>query len=181
MASIVSVEQIKGLAAGSTPNTISIPVGQTLHAPGHVIQVQSTHSTTGVTTTAQETDIVSVAITPKFATSKILIQGHVSTVSNVNHIMVRLYRDSTHIGYGTGSTMSGIISSELDNNNFGNNGNASFGAGGVSYLDSPATSSAITYKFTLYQPGSGQALYINRSPSGYQGASSNLTVMEIAQ
>ena len=32
MASIVSVEQIKGLAAGSTPNTISIPAGQKLVA-----------------------------------------------------------------------------------------------------------------------------------------------------
>lgn len=170
-----------GKIAAATGTTVNIESGHTLHQPGQVIQVASGHSITSSSTTAQETDIVSVAITPKFATSKILIQGHVSTVSNVNHIMVRLYRDSTHIGYGTGSTMSGIISSELDNNNFGSNGNASFGAGGVSYLDSPATSSAITYKFTLYQPGPGSTLYINRSPSGYQGASSNITALEIAQ
>ena len=38
MASIVSVEQIKGLAGGSTPNTITVPTGQSLVAPGHVIQ-----------------------------------------------------------------------------------------------------------------------------------------------
>ena len=182
MASIVSVEQLKGLASGSTPNTISIPAGQTLHAPGHVIQVQSTHTTTGISTTAAETDFISVNITPKSNTSKILIQGHVSTVSNVNHINIKLYRNSVHIGHGTsGSTMNGIISGELDNNNFGGNGNASFGAGGLSYLDSPATTSTITYKLALYQPGAGSALYINRSPSGYQGSSTNLTVMEIAQ
>ena len=157
---------------------------KTLTMPaGHVIQVQSTHTTTGISTTAAETDFISVNITPKSNTSKILIQGHVSTVSNVNHINVKLYRNSVHIGHGTsGSTMNGIISGELDNNNFGGNGNASFGAGGLSYLDSPATTSTITYKLALYQPGGGgSTLYINRSPSGYQGSSTNLTVMEIAQ
>jgi len=47
MASIVSVEQLKGLASGSTPNTISIPAGQkivgadtaSVYAPGMMVQV----------------------------------------------------------------------------------------------------------------------------------------------
>ena len=165
MASELQVTTLKGNPTGANANQILVPANQTLHAPGHVIQVQSTHTTTGISTTAQETDFISVNITPKSNTSKILIQGHVSTVSNVNHINVKLYRNSVHIGHGTsGSTMNGIISGELDNNNFGNNGNASFGAGGLSYLDSPATTSTITYKLALYQPGT-QALYINRSPS----------------
>lgn len=157
-------------------------VNTVVHIPGHIIQVQSTHLTTAISTTAQETDFIFVNITPKFNTSKVLIQGHVSTVSNVNHVNVKLYRNSVHIGHGTdGSTMNGIISSEMDNNNFGGNGNASFGAGGLSYLDSPATTNLITYKLALYQPGTGQALYVNRSPSGYQGSSTNITVMEVAQ
>ena len=170
MASTLTVDNIEGATTADT-----------IHIPGHVIQVQSTHTTTGITTTAAETDFISVSITPKFNNSKILIQGHVSTVSNANHLNIKLYRDSTHIGHGTdGSAMNGIISGELDNNNFGANNNASSGAGGLSYLDSPATTSSITYKLALYQPGTS-TLYVNRSPSGYQGSSTNLTVMEIAQ
>ena len=46
MASIVSVEQIKGLAAGSTPNTITVPTGQkiiasdvgAIKAPGAILE-----------------------------------------------------------------------------------------------------------------------------------------------
>ena len=48
MASIVSVEQIKGLAGGSTPNTITVPTGQSLVAPGHVIQCLHASTTTTI-------------------------------------------------------------------------------------------------------------------------------------
>ena len=76
MASIVSVEQIKGLASGSTPNTVTIPTGQTLHAPGHVIQTIYAQSTSFITsTTASWVEYLSSTITPKLATSKILIQS----------------------------------------------------------------------------------------------------------
>ena len=64
MASIVSVEQIKGLAAGSTPNTITVPTGQkivgtdagSIVAPGQILQrvitkgVATTHESTTSTT-----------------------------------------------------------------------------------------------------------------------------------
>lgn len=76
MASIVSVEQIKGLAAGSTPNTISIPSGQTLHAPGHVIQVTTNNSTGSAISVSSQTwtdSGLSVTITPKFSNSKMVI------------------------------------------------------------------------------------------------------------
>lgn len=60
MASILSVEQLKGLASGSTPNTISIPAGQkiigtdakSIIAPGQVVQMKRVAVNTVTTTTS---------------------------------------------------------------------------------------------------------------------------------
>ena len=59
MASILSVEQLQGLAAGSTPNTVTIPTGQKIVAtdaksiivPGQVVQMKRavTNNVTSVT------------------------------------------------------------------------------------------------------------------------------------
>ena len=77
MASIVSVEQIKGLASGSTPNTVTIPAGQTLHAPGHVLQVKQTYMQTQViystNNSMNNVPELNCTITPKFASSKIFV------------------------------------------------------------------------------------------------------------
>ena len=72
MASIVSVEQIKGLASGSTPNTISIPAGQTLHAPGHILQV--IQGTAGEQVqNAGNIVLINQSFTPKSAGSKFYV------------------------------------------------------------------------------------------------------------
>ena len=84
MASIVSVEQLKGLASGSTPNTISIPAGQTLYAPGHIIQVQkaTVNSRTTFTSTAYTTTPLALNFTPKFANSML----HVMCTSTLAYV-----------------------------------------------------------------------------------------------
>ena len=86
MASIVSVEQIKGLAAGSTPNTITIPSGQkivasdvgAIKAPGAILQLISVEATgnysfnTGSTGTYVDVNALTLNITPKFSNSKFI-------------------------------------------------------------------------------------------------------------
>ena len=57
--------------------------------------------------------------------------------------------------------------------------------GGITYLDSPATTSSTTYSVTVSSNDSGQLIYINRSNadtdnSGHQRNISTITVMEIA-
>ena len=74
--STLHVENLKGPTSGANANKIIVPSGQTLTAPGHVIQMQ--HSTTTgdavATTCSSFTDTgLSLNITPKFATSKILV------------------------------------------------------------------------------------------------------------
>lgn len=88
MASILSVEQIKGLAGSSTPNTITVPAGQkivgtddaSIVSPGCVLQtVQSkwygNHDTTS--TSFVSVDDSQVNITPKYSNSQLLIQYHI--------------------------------------------------------------------------------------------------------
>ena len=88
--STLHVENLKGLSSGGNANKIIVPSGQTLHAPGHVIQMQhasfdgNANSTTG---TSFVDTLVTLNITPKFATSKILVTVHqvVSINDGVNN------------------------------------------------------------------------------------------------
>ena len=86
MASILSVEQLQGLAAGSTPNTITVPTGQkivgtdegSIYAPGMAIQMaeSGTFGDTQQTSSGTWLDTeMFVDIAPKFTNSKIVVMG----------------------------------------------------------------------------------------------------------
>ena len=187
MASIVSVEQLKGLASGSTPNTISIPAGQTLHAPGHVIQVQSVAKTNSfLTSSTSITDVtgLAVTITPKFASSKILVRGFINTgTTTASFVSILLARDSTQIFQGD---LEGVRpQATAMSYEEGNQGVQDTHA--PEFLDSPATTSAITYKFQVRVGSGGGSVSINKSTRHTNNATydmttaSSITVMEIAQ
>ena len=156
-------------------------------ATGTVIQTVSARTQTRTTGSAISLDIVSGVITPTSTSSKILIYGSLSAFSDVNHVGIRLYRNGAHIGDAPevqGSStfnMIQLVSASFDNNNHGNNNNASFGTNAVLFYDSPSSTSALTYLFKLHQPGtSGTNLFVNGSISGtYQNASSNIVLQEI--
>jgi hypothetical protein len=81
---------------------------------------------------------------------------------------------------GTTFSMVQLISGSFDNNNHGNNNNASFGTNAVLFYDSPSSTSALTYVFKLHQPStSGTNLFVNGGPNTYQTASSNIVLQEI--
>jgi len=184
MASILSVEQLQGLAAGSTPNTITIPAGQTLHAPGHVVQVvQSVKTNQSSSTSSSWSDTgLSASITPTSSSSKILVLvdvmfSHEPGYSGSN---LRLLRDATTIYYGTGTGVANFAGSYYN----------AVGSDWVSlrtcanYLDSPASTSSLTYKVQFQ---SLQSVYIGinrtqRVNGTYDPAgASSITLMEIAQ
>ena len=154
---------------------------------GTVIQTVSARTDTRVTGNGLSLDIVSGVITPTSTSSKILIYGSLSAFSDVNHVGIRLYRNGAHIGDapevqgGTTFNMMQLVSASFDNNNHGNNNNASFGTNAVLFYDSPSSTSALTYLFKLHQPGtSGTNLFVNGSISGsYQNATSNIVLQEI--
>jgi len=149
---------------------------------GHILQVQSTTLTTGYSATNSSwTDItgLSVAITPKFASSKVFVLVNICiTASNDHH--ARIVRDSTAIAVGTGQAGSQVP------NTFGyiyNAGGAFIETRSANYLDSPATTSATTYKI---QAKGTASIYVNRSSGDNNAANygrqvSTITVMEVAQ
>ena len=78
MASELTVQTLRGPTSGANADTVLIPSGQTLHAPGHVIQVvrnsfTAAHNTTTSTSYVSMGSPFSLAITPKFSNSIILI------------------------------------------------------------------------------------------------------------
>jgi hypothetical protein len=123
---------------------------------------------------------MSVTITPTSATSKILVFINL-TVGHAggNFSPVNLVRNGTNIAQPT--TSSDHIGTL---NNYAGEGSG-FTAGSaqpqyaLSFLDSPATISALTYKLQIRTTGG--TTYVNTRPASQNGTTvSTLTIMEIA-
>ena len=117
---------------------------------------------------------LSVSITPREATSQIICMGQINTGTSASEfVTVQLMRGATAIGNGTGGTTYNAISS-----------NAFQSASGmwttpIMFLDSPATTSATTYK--LQVKTSAGTSYVNRRASDTAfGGSSSLILMEVS-
>ena len=176
---------------GSTILTVdgsgNITAENNFSATGHVLQVASTTKSDTFSSSANSTwtDItgLSVSITPSSTSNKILVFISIQGVlfrPTLNAVMFRLLRDSTAIGIGdAGGSQNRITLSESTNST------DSFGNASMQYLDSPSSTSALTYKLQFWQDTPANPLYINRTvndsnvPSHGRGISS-ITVMEIA-
>lgn len=153
---------------------------------GSVVQVVSvTKTDTFSISGATFTDIadLSVSITPTSATNKILVVASVSaSASSGQYIgILRFVRDSTAIGIGdTASSRPSVTTAfRSDTDNSWQQSHS------LSFLDSPATTSATTYKIQGASQ-TGGTFYVNRSPQDGDTQSgprsvSTITVMEIAQ
>ena len=170
---------------GSGIGTVTNQFSDANMAAGAVLQVLSaTKIDTQTFSSLTYTDIggLSVAITPRATSSKILIMFHIGGQGqNENsQMIVRIARDSTALSVPSASgsrslaTMAGLYS--------GDNNVAEAGAG--MFLDSPSTTSETTYKLQGAGTTTNNA-YINRPNNlddtiGRVIATSSITVMEIA-
>ena len=150
---------------------------------GQVIQVlQVFKDDLFSTTSTSYVDItgMSVSITPSSASNKILVFAFVGNLVGTSQPYLKLFRNSTEIGGGAGAE--GVIGQTYNGGNV--EGEHYFGSvpslGCV--LDSPATTSSITYKLQIKSYTTGTA-YINRNMydgTGYSGrTASSITVMEV--
>lgn len=142
-----------------------------------ILQVQSTLKTDAFSTTsATFTDVtgVSVSITPRATSSKILVMAHIQgSQGATNDGMFRLMRDSTVIAESTAGTTNGYgqVSASYANAMF---------TISIAFLDSPSTTSATTYKVQTRIVG-GATVFVNRRAADTSyGGSSTITVMEVA-
>lgn len=152
---------------------------------GSVIQTQSTTLTTMWSNTGSsgwyDVPGLSVAITPQLSTSKILLVGNVfgglSDFNNFNYYW-QFVRNSTPVGVGTAGTQNNVTGGH---NMYLSGGSVPFsGSMSGTFLDSPATTSAITYKIQVSPWDSNGTIYVNRRGSGTNNnGTSTITVMEI--
>lgn len=161
--------------AVSGTNTLTLPAltGTILTnaTPGTILQVVNTTFSTRVTSSSStyaDTGM-SLSITPRSTTSKILIlvnMNDVDKVSSDTYAGFRVVRGSTTVV--TFATAASYTQSSATN---------STGCG-VSYLDSPATASSVTYKVQFASNNNTSYIAINDGITGT--ASSNMTLMEVA-
>ena len=165
----------------STNNGTGASSWGTVPPAGTILQVQSTTLTTGYTASnASWTDItgLSVSITPKLDTSKILILASINITASNDH-RSRLMRGSTPIAVGTGQASS---QSQMTFGFHYNSAGAFVETRSMNFLDSPATTSATTYKI---QAEGTSAVFVNRSSTDTDNSSfgrsvSTITVMEVS-
>jgi len=159
-------------------------------ATGKILQVVQTVKTDQFTSTAYAyTDVtgMSVSITPASASNKILINFELQVGGTANnYASFRLLRDSTHIGVPTGSGVLGGGARVGTLGSLSHENSYQLENTGTSFLDSPNTTSAITYKLQV-SSYSNRTMSINyptstgNSSGSYTATGiSTITVMEIA-
>ena len=161
------------ITIGQSGETVNFPSGVTvsgLPASGKVLQViQATDSTARTTTsntfvTASST--LTVNITPSSASNKILVVlmlcGFGADTQGTN-ARATVYRDATNISPSNGFADNNVAT-----------GSAYYVGAGNSVLDTPNTTSQITYQFYMQNSGGSNTARVNN------GGFSSLTCYEIA-
>ena len=168
----------------------------TLSRAGNILQVKNAIKTdTASVTNNTFTDIsgLSISITPSSSSNKILFRGYVSigTLGNTN-VAIKIFRDSTEIGKSTANSTtannSTATAAGLNVSSVTSSVKSQIKQLQFEVLDSPNTTSAVTYKvqfaeISLYQYAS-VIVYVNRTyftPSAsLHGVISSVTAMEVA-
>ena len=163
---------------------VDLPTGSVLQ----VVSVTKTDTFTYSASSISYADVTGLAatITPKFSSSKILVQVNINFSNDKRYSAAILLRGSTQIGGGTavGNRPSVSVSNGTNQNETNEEyimRNSSF-----SFLDSPSTTSATTYKVRVGNTHEDSSVtYVNRSQNdsnatyGHRGIST-ITLTEVA-
>ena len=150
--------------------TAGVPTG----GAGGVIQVVGTMNTTQVSTTTTTLDNptdsgMSVVITPKFATSKILIMVNASMRGDGSAwVNALIKRNGTLIDYSA-CVDEGVLDYAI---------NLTAGNSSWNFFDSPNSTSALTYGFFFTRYGGSGTAYFNNNGNHY--SCSTMTAMELS-
>ena len=167
----------------SNNNTITIPSGQKLYAPGSVVQVQS------VRTPPTRYSIVSADIaaipgleinfTPKFSNSNILLTAMINT--SAQHVSTYGFlKDNAVIITNSNTNSTGSISTMYP----GSDTNTQMWNIKIEYMDVATSLVSINYKTAACASWAGdnsRTLYINDRADNDMRSVSSMTITEIAQ
>ena len=154
---------------------------------GKILQVVSTTKTDTFSsaTTGSWLDVtgLSANITPSTSSNKILIFGRITGAGTnaVTRMQMRLVRDTTAISIGDAASNR----LQVSGNELYTTDTDMYLGSTIFFLDSPATSSQVTYKLQVRNGDSGGTIYVNRSAGDADTAlrprgTSSITVMEVA-
>lgn len=130
------------------------------------------------TNTWTEVPNLSATITPKSTSNKVLVTASLNCSGSSSYyvVAIRLYRDSTAIALGdtTGSrpTCWMSIGAQQWSNYFRQQATNTF-------LDSPNTTSAITYTLRVWDTRDSESVYINRSYYDFNSGASPVSLSSI--
>jgi hypothetical protein len=156
-------------------------------AGGKILQVASTTKLDTFSSTSNSfVDVtgLSVSITPTSSSSKILVMCHISASGATWHggfLMFNLLRASTNLSVGTGGSSSNATAVYNAYSNDATNTQGNISPISIVFLDSPSSTSSLTYKIQGAITNSGYSWNVNRTTFiASHGSSSSITVMEVA-
>jgi hypothetical protein len=131
---------------------------------------------------------LSASITPTSTSSRILVLLDVKYIGDTDASIsrIRMMRDSTPIYLGDAAGSRPRTSGAQNYNTSGGSGGYNVLASGGVFLDSPSSTSSITYAVQIGGDGNVQTLFVNRTESDRDNSyydsrtASSITLMEIA-
>ena len=173
----------RGINSSSVPSGSILQVVSTTKTDTFTTSVNMSASGGSWTSTGTTVTGLTATITPTSSSSKILVMVTLNGTGTAGYAQLYclLYRDSTIIGSPSPSSAKpGVMA-----RNYSSDNNVVNGTCGFTYLDSPASTSSITYSIKVGGENSS-AVYVNQPANNNDGTngarmSSTITVMEIAQ
>ena len=187
----LTVGELRGLPVNS--NTINVPSGHTLYAPGHVIQVINVDYNGRVSQGFSGLTIMNITgleakITPKKLNSRIVIHarwfGEFSDQGRAYNSVLGISRDGVQIGRQPDAGLSGLTAPAISYDQ--PDGNSTPETAQLFVSDLPNTTSEVTYRMTLLADQAG-TLFTNRvvgwsgQTNSFELGASGMMLMEIAQ
>lgn len=176
MAGTLTVQNLQGPSSGANANKIIVPSGQTLYAPGHVVQVVQEYvaNTGGVSTTSTSfaASGIIASLTPKSSNSLILV-NFISTmgdVQNSSNMRVKMYQK---IGAGSYLPMAGA---DLYHAGYQEPAHNRYGPFAFNGSYTATSTDTLSYQVYFISGSSGYSVRIAHPYSSYA-----LTLTEIAQ
>ena len=186
---------VTGIAVGGLPDGIvdtdmlaANAVTAAKRGAGAILQVVSTEKSDAFSSTSTSfTDVtgMSASITPSSTNSKIILIGNFSHASTASSL-IKMFRDIGGGGYGdiaVGDASGSRVRTFGGSASYLNIGAGTMLSQNVVFLDSPNTTSAVTYK--LQAKATSGTMYINRPTSTTNSANlarsrSSITLLEVA-
>lgn len=160
MASTLTVDTIVG---ATTAANVKLPAGSSL-------QVVSAQKTDTQAISGAYADVLSATITPKYNTSKILVQVTLNASSTARYSGCKLYRGSTQIALGDATGSVSRVFMSIDSNQDEANSPYIMRTMSGAFVDSPSTASSTVYKIQCgVDDGGSSTTHINKMPNNDTG------------